>query len=225
MARRVNKSFDSNPGLHHQYIFKLSKRYILNKVVLDVGCWTGQYTKLASAVAKKIYGLDPDKNAIKFAKKQVTNGNFLVGSAVKLPYPSEFFDVVVISEVLEHVPLQTEQKVLKEIRRVLKKGGILILSTPNNNIFSILLDPAYFMLGHRHYSKKKIIHFLNESHFKIKKIFTTKGIAHLLMSNIELLFKYLLDRKLFTPLWVNNLLIKEQTEKGFATICVIAEAA
>jgi ubiquinone/menaquinone biosynthesis C-methylase UbiE len=224
MTRKVSNIFDSKPGLHHQYIFQLSREYVKNKVVLDIGCWTGQYTKLGARVAKKMYGLDPSSEAISFAKKQIPQANFAVGSATRLPYPKDYFDVVIMSEVLEHVPLNTELKVFMEIRRVLKKGGVLILSTPNNNLFSIILDPAYFILGHRHYSEAIIKHYLTDSHFKIKEIYVLKGFIHLLWANIELVFKYLLHQKPTSPALVNWLLLKEQRSKGFASIYAVGIA-
>ena len=59
----------------------------------------------------------------------------LADMAKKLPFGDESFDIVVFSEVLEHLTLSAIDVVLNEIHRVLKKGGILLLSTPN--LFSL----------------------------------------------------------------------------------------
>lgn len=59
-------------------------------------------------------------------------------------------------EVIEHIPPNTETHALRELFRVLKNGGSFLLSAPNDHLISKLLDPAYFLRGHRHYHINKI---------------------------------------------------------------------
>lgn len=87
--------------------------------LLDVGCGQRPYEKTFFAGADQYIGCDylsdrsrPD----------------VVCSALDLPFPDDSFDTVVSTEVLEHVP--NPQRALREMHRVLKPGGFLILSTP-----------------------------------------------------------------------------------------------
>lgn len=101
--------------------------------MLDVGCHGGTFTKevLTKTGSKDIYGIDISHSAINLAKKKIPNGKFEVGSAEELPYKSNFFDAVWSLEVLEHV--DHPGKAIKEIARVLKKGGYAIILVPTDN--------------------------------------------------------------------------------------------
>lgn len=221
--RTINILYDAKPGLHHQYILSITKPFIKNKLILDLGCWSGQYTSLATKYAKKVYGIDPNRFALNFAKKQTPKAEFKVGSALAIPYPNNTFDTVVFSEVLEHIPPNTENKAFAEIYRVLKPKGTLILTTPRNHLLSILLDPAYFLIGHRHYSKDAIINFLISNGFAIKEIFFSKGIVNLIISNIDAFAKILFDKKINYPNFINGVLKNELNKKGFSSIFAIAK--
>lgn len=71
---------------------------------------------------------------------------------MNLPFENDTFDTVCMFDVVEHLPKNTEDVVFKEISRVLKSGGKLYLSTPNNHILSVISDSAYFLIKHRHYN-------------------------------------------------------------------------
>lgn len=102
--------------------------------VLDIGCHSGLFTSVILPIVKteKIYGIDVSANAIKKAKKRIPNGDFIVGDIHKLPYKDNFFDAVYCLEVLEHVDSPIE--VLKEIKRVMNKGGYGVILVPNDRI-------------------------------------------------------------------------------------------
>jgi len=221
--RKVNKYFDDNPSITHKFNYFISKEYIKNKVILDIGCWTGLFENLSYNNAKKIYGIDPGYDAIEYAKKKFPKADFKVGNALNLPYKKNKFDCVLFLEVIEHLPKDTEIKALKEIKKVLKPNGYLILSTPSNNIFSIILDPAYFLIGHRHYSINKLENLLSGAGFSIEKIYITGRFAKLVSSNIELLFKHLFGKKFIYPTWFNQLIENEYHKGGFAKIHLVAK--
>ena len=63
----------------------------------------------------------------------------------RLPFKAEFFDKVMMSEVAEHLP--DDVKGLKEVKRLLKKAGILILTVPNHN-YPFFWDPLNWTLEH-----------------------------------------------------------------------------
>ncbi|TSC88529.1 MAG: type 11 methyltransferase [Microgenomates group bacterium Gr01-1014_7] len=115
--------------------------------VLDLGCGDGYYSYLLSSFSPKITGIDNHVAAIESAKRQVRKKNvrFIIGDAEKLPFPENSFDKIVMSEIIEHV--KDDIRVLKEARRVLKPGGILVLTTPNKN-YPFLWDPINWFLEH-----------------------------------------------------------------------------
>lgn len=115
--------------------------------ILDIGCADGTFTKviLDKSRASKIVGIDILRNSIKFAKKRFKKNKrmtFRVADAHNLPFKSKSFDTVVCLEALEHVfnPL----KVLSEIYRVLKIGGITIILVPSENwLFHSVVWPLW----------------------------------------------------------------------------------
>lgn len=220
--RKVNLDCDVIPSIQHQYNLDISKSLIKNKTILDIGCWSGQYAKLAAKFAKKTFGIDPNEQAIVVAEYEASSAEFKVGSVLRIPFKDNFFDFVIFSEVLEHIPEGTEKKAIKEIKRVLKPNGHFLISTPSDNILSILLDPAFFLIKHRHYSKNQVLSFLKDN-FQVEKAFYTRGIFNLITSNIELFSKHLFNKKFIPPNWLYRKLKDEYYHNGFASIYILAK--
>ncbi len=102
---------------------------VKGKTVLDVGCGTGVYAKALLKRGAVVYGIDISEKEIEIARKWCKNGNFVVGTASKLPYPDKSFDVVLMALMFTH--LDEMDKALEEVRRVLKPHGRLIVSEGN----------------------------------------------------------------------------------------------
>jgi len=98
-----------------------------NDFVLDIGCGNGVST--GNMIAKYAVGIDLSQTELSRAKKKFPKCDFLVADARKLPFKSNTFDKVIAINMLHHV--QDPEKVLKEVYRVLKKGGKLITVDPN----------------------------------------------------------------------------------------------
>lgn len=100
-----------------------------NKIVLEIGCGTGVGTRLIKKYfyPAKTHGLDIDPAVIENAKKKTKDTDivFEVGDAAKLPYKDKTYDAVFDFGVLYHI--ENWQACLKEIKRVLKPGGQLII--------------------------------------------------------------------------------------------------
>lgn len=88
-----------------------------NNLILDVGCGAKPYYKLFEKKSKKYIGID-------VLHEEAAD---IICSADDLPIRSNVFDVVLCTQVLEHV--EDPEKTLKEVHRVLKKNGLIILST------------------------------------------------------------------------------------------------
>lgn len=101
--------------------------------ILDIGCSSGHVTaKLAIFFPdSKVYGVDSYERAIRFGKKEHPGIKFLVADAHKLPLKNKTFDLVTCIETLEH--LEDPEKALKEIFRVLKSGGKVLIGQDTNN--------------------------------------------------------------------------------------------
>ena len=119
----------------HKIRYLFAKKFVKNKIVVDVACGNGfgTYT-LARSGAKFLYGIDNDKVAISYAKQKYKDDNikFILGNAEKIPLRSNLADIIASFETIEH--LKYPKKFLKEVKRTLKPKGVLILSTPNREI-------------------------------------------------------------------------------------------
>ncbi len=120
----------------------------VNGQVLDIGCADGMFSKviLDKTKAKKLIGLDVLKSSVSWANKHwASTGkmSFRVGDAHKLEFKKETFDAVFALEVLEHV--HNPEKVLREIKRVLKPNGYGIFLVPSD---STLFRSIWFLWLH-----------------------------------------------------------------------------
>ena len=104
--------------------------------VLDYGCRDGSFI---GAVARArpdcdCYGADVDEDVLGAARLNHPAADFrAIGEDQKAPFDDASMDAVILLDVLEHVP--DEQQTIAELTRVLKPGGVLILSVPHNGIF------------------------------------------------------------------------------------------
>ena len=102
--------------------------------ILDAGCGIGYYSfELATKFGCKVDGIDIDAEDIELAdqiaqKMHISTAEFSIRDICELKFDDETFDKVILTEVLEHI--RNDEKVLKELNRILKIGGYLILSTP-----------------------------------------------------------------------------------------------
>lgn len=99
------------------------------KRVLDIGCGTGEtliYIKKMYPQSK-VYGIDSSRKAVGYARSRGLK-NIHHADATKLPFPSSSFDTVLLLDVMEHI--KDDELVMKELKRVLKKSGVAIITTP-----------------------------------------------------------------------------------------------
>lgn len=148
----------------------IREQKLVGRTLVDVGSSTGlQESKILDLKFKKLIAFDPFEPAVEYAKRQINDKriSFFVSTADKIPAKDNSADVVTIFDVIEHVPKNTELEVFKEVNRVLKKGGIMLLTTPNNNLLTNLLDPAWY-LGHRHYKATELESLVEKSGLKVR---------------------------------------------------------
>ena len=111
------------------------------KTVLDLGCGGGFMSEALARRGAKVTGIDPAAPAIAIAQRHAAEGNlairYLVASGERLPLPDQSIDHVVCVDVLEHVG--DLGRVLDEIRRVLRPGGMLAFDTINRTFLARLV--------------------------------------------------------------------------------------
>lgn len=131
--------------------------------ILDVGCGAGSVMKLLSLYGQ-VTGLENHKSLVEQCRRG--GKNVVFGDVVNLNFSTNCFDLVVVLEVLEHV--EDDLKALRELYRVLKKGGLLFLSVP---AFPFLWGNQDLAAGHkRRYKKSELTKLLIKSNFSIMKI-------------------------------------------------------
>ena len=102
--------------------------------ILDVGCGQGLLLKklrTRAAQGSTFFGVDISPKLCEIARKNNPEATITVGDVEALTYADNSFDIITMTEVLEH--LLDFNKALSEIHRVLKSGGILIVSVPNRD--------------------------------------------------------------------------------------------
>jgi ubiquinone/menaquinone biosynthesis C-methylase UbiE len=151
----------------------VSDKDITGKNILDIGCGFGWFElNMLNRGVKQIAGIEISAEDLKTAKTiKDRRAIFRVGGALKLPFPDNYFNTVVAWEVIEHIPKNTEDKMFKEVQRVLKKSGTFYLSTPYNSFWSTISDPAWWLIGHRHYSRRKLVILGKKSNFTVKEVY------------------------------------------------------
>ncbi|HLC67808.1 MAG TPA: methyltransferase domain-containing protein [archaeon] len=117
--------FESNKIIGRKFYNKING--LKGKRILEVGCGTGDICKDLTK-DNEVHGIDLSSKSLKAAKSRgVITKMYNIENG--LPYKSAHFDILICSELVEH--LFDPEHVIKEANRVLKKGGLLLLSTPN----------------------------------------------------------------------------------------------
>ncbi len=116
----------------HAARYRFALPFVEKMSVLDIACGTGYGIGMLRSRAKFVAGVDIDPAAAAEAKTECgENGAVLLGNGLGLPFEDGTFDVITSFETLEH--LHDRRLFLAELKRVIRAGGVLILSTPNAN--------------------------------------------------------------------------------------------
>ena len=116
-----------------------------NLKILDAGCGEGHLLEKLNAKnnSHRYYGIDFADISIEESKKRCPSAEIKKMSLAQIDYEADFFDVVTCTEVLEHV--KEYEIVLKELKRVVKKEGYLIITFPNEVLWTL----SRFLLGRK----------------------------------------------------------------------------
>lgn len=154
--------------------------------VLDLACYDGSYSLIFKELGNVVYGIDSVTEAVKEAKKKGIKA-YEGDLEKKLPFKNNFFDVAHGGEIIEH--LYDTDTFVSECHRVLKKDGLLIITTPNvvslpRRILYLLGQGRFFeasntfssegfSVGHIRFFTKKLLKDFVESHGFVMEKFTS----------------------------------------------------
>lgn len=147
-------------------VVNLLKKYLKNtdNLILDAGCGTGAGILYLQQFGD-VYGVDLSPKAVDFCKKRGIT-KVKIGDVSDLPFKDNFFDLVCLMDVIEHV--SNDKLIIKEMCRVLKKGGILLMTLPALPFIYSKHDKEQ---GHfRRYSKQDLDKIFEGSGFKKMKV-------------------------------------------------------
>jgi len=146
----------------HRYLF--AAQLVAGLDVLDIASGDGYGSDMLAQRAGTVTGVDIDQTAVTVASQRYPRDNlkFTVGRCERIPLSARSVDAVVSFETIEH--MEDHDAFMKEIRRVLKPMGTLIISTPDKTVYNAeLAEPNHF---HVHELEREEFETLLRSHFK-----------------------------------------------------------
>lgn len=131
---------DEELEIEHLQRYYAAQRLVKDKDVLDAACGEGYGSNILAEQAKSVVGIDIDKETVDRANQKYgvkKNLKYIQASIADLSIiPDASKDVVVSFETIEHVSRETQNNFLKEIKRILKPDGFMIMSTPNKKEYT-----------------------------------------------------------------------------------------
>jgi SAM-dependent methyltransferase/GR25 family glycosyltransferase involved in LPS biosynthesis len=126
-----------NIELEHMHRYLFACELVANKDVLDIACGEGYGTAKLAQLARFVHGVDISQEAVDHAILcyQLDNMKFIQGSCDAIPLLDNSIDVVVSFETIEHH--DKHEEMMQEVKRVLRPGGLLIISSPDKMTYTI----------------------------------------------------------------------------------------
>lgn len=175
----------SRAGSQRLFEFNLNliERYTQKAKILDIGCGKGEFLSAAKQRGWEVFGLESSSEFAKFASANY-DLNINSASLEDAGYPDNFFEVVVLNMVLEHI--DNPKDLIIEINRILKNKGLLFIEVPNMDSLMLKIATLYFRLKGKDwspllsplhhpfhcygYNVSSIRYLLDAHDFQIKKI-------------------------------------------------------
>lgn len=151
----------------HFLAYKFAEQFIEDKVALDAGSGEGYGAHYLARLAEKVLGIDYHSDVVKFAGEKYKSQNltFRAMDVNHLAFDKNVFDVVCSFQLIEHI--RDCEQYLREVRRVLKNGGLFICSTPNKEEMSPGLGNSAGKYHIREFYLKEFSDLLNRHFDKV----------------------------------------------------------
>jgi SAM-dependent methyltransferase len=141
-GERFTSSVGGQIEVDHLHRYCIARHMCRDKTVLDIASGEGYGAALLAQVARYVVGVEVHTESVAHASRSYSRPNlvFLQGDARRIPLRAASFDIVVSFETLEH--FAEHEEFLREIRRLLRPDGVLLLSTPDRDVYSPVGTPA-----------------------------------------------------------------------------------
>jgi ubiquinone/menaquinone biosynthesis C-methylase UbiE len=139
--RFLPRQTDPLLALEHYHRYCFASRFAKNRRVLDVACGEGYGSACLAQWADEVVGIDIDPTTIEHANRKyaaVQNLAFKVGRCEAINEDRESFDLVVSYETIEHLEEDSQDELLKSVRRILRQDGLFIVSSPEKNEYAAI---------------------------------------------------------------------------------------
>jgi 2-polyprenyl-3-methyl-5-hydroxy-6-metoxy-1,4-benzoquinol methylase len=211
----ADSQFSSNYWFQSRYLVRKAKllhipNWIPNGKLLDVGCSWGRYLKQMCQLGWDVYGVEFNAASVKHAQEKLGLSNVRKGQMENHQYPSETFDVVHLSMVLEH--LHQPRRALNELATALKPGGQLIVSVPDFSGLEFSIFGRYCYALHlpqhlNHFSPQTLTKILEETGFRVESI-THQAVDRDFIASLGYTKKYNSLLKLVSKPYIRKYLLK-----------------
>ncbi|HRS05618.1 MAG TPA: class I SAM-dependent methyltransferase [Candidatus Ratteibacteria bacterium] len=153
-----------------------------DKRVLDIGCFIGYGESRIFSQAKEIIAIDSDDDAINFARNRSIPGvKFEKAEATSLPFLDDTFDIIIAFQLIEHIPPDEVETFLCQVRKILKKKGLLFITTPNRKFRLMPFQRPFNSEHYQEFTAKGLLRVLekNFGNVQIKGIRAKKWIEEI----------------------------------------------
>jgi GT2 family glycosyltransferase/SAM-dependent methyltransferase len=135
-GERMTSALGGQIEIEHLHRYFLARELARGKDVLEIACGEGYGAALLAQVATSVTAFDVAAEAVAHARRSYRRPNltFALGDARRIPAPDASADMVTSFETLEH--FAAHEQFYAELRRVLRPGGVLIISTPERTVYS-----------------------------------------------------------------------------------------
>jgi SAM-dependent methyltransferase len=157
----------------HEVVYRRLLDHCRDRDVLEAGCGEGYGADLIAGVARSVVGLDYDASAVAHVRARYPRVDMRQGNLAELPLADASVDVVVNFQVIEH--LWDQGRFVAECARVLRPGGVLLMSTPNRITFSPGRDTPVNPFHTRELNGDELVELLEAAGLRVTGV---QGVFH-----------------------------------------------
>lgn len=174
-------------------LLEVFRPYRKSNRILDIGCGFGFFLATAREDGWDTYGTELSRSASRYLEKMgIPSDHVFIGEAWKAKFDDGSFDVVTMLEVIEHLP--DPARAIREVGSLLRRGGLLYLTTPNfNSLSRYLLRASWSIIQPEehlsYFTVETVRRLLAESGYEIRSLHATG------LNYYEVLNRYVLHRK------------------------------
>ena len=142
---------------YHRHLFayeEAARRLVASSRVLEVGCGGGYGAQLMASRGFRVTAVDPSMQAVRYSATRYPTVRFAAASGTTLPFAEGAFDAVVSMQVIEHI--DDARAYLRELRRIVRPGGQIVLTTPNRALRLFPLQRPWNPYHVREYSRRSL---------------------------------------------------------------------